>query len=75
MNAKLAKKLRKMAYALHFELMTKDPRNPPPVRKLMVHPAHEARAKEQDHMMGITAVNHLQSVRGINRWLKANHDV
>ena len=73
MNAKLCKRLRKMAHAMHFELLTKDPRNPPPNRKLMVMPAHEARAKEQGSMRGVTAVNHPQSVRGIYRWLKRNY--
>ena len=73
MNAKLCKRLRKMAYAMHFEILTKDPKNPPPNRKLMVLPAHEKKAREQGHMIGITAVNHPQSVRGIYRWLKRNH--
>ena len=73
MNAKTCKRLRKMAHAMHFELLTKDPKNPPPNRKLMVLPAHEAKAREQGHMSNITAVNHPQSVRGIYRWLKRNY--
>jgi len=73
LNAKLCKRLRKMAHAMHFEMLTKDPKNPPPGRRLMVFPPHEAKAKEQGSMVGVTAVNHPQSVRGIYRWLKRNH--
>ena len=73
MNAKTCKRLRKMAHAMHFEIQTKDPENAPPDRKLMVLPAHEAKAREQGHMSNITAVNHPQSLRGIYRWLKRNY--
>lgn len=73
MNAKLCKRLRKMAYAMHFELLAKDPENPPPTRRLMVLPAHERKARAQDGMRGVTAVNHPQSVRGIYHWLKRNY--
>lgn len=73
MNAKLCKRLRKMAHAMHFEILTKDPKNAPPNRKLMVLPAHESKAREQDGMRGVTAVNHPQSWRGIYRWLKRNY--
>jgi hypothetical protein len=62
-----------MAHAMHFEMLAKDPRNPPPGRRLMVFPPHEAKAREQGSMQGITAVNHPQSWRGIYRWLKRNH--
>jgi hypothetical protein len=62
-----------MARAMHFELQTKDPKNIPPPRRLMVLPAHDAKAKHQGHMANITAVNHPQSVRGIYRWLKRNY--
>ena len=71
MNAKLCKRLRKMAHAMHFEFTTKGVEAP--VRKLMVAPAHEARAKEQGSMRGVSAVNHPQSWRGIYRWLKRNY--
>jgi len=73
LNAKTCKRLRKMAHAMHFELLTKDPKNPPPTRKLMVMSAHEAKAHKQGNMRGVTAVNHPQSVRGIYRWLKRNY--
>jgi hypothetical protein len=44
-----------------------------PVRKLMVHPAHEASFRSGDRPAGhTTAVNHPQSFRGIYRWLKRN---
>lgn len=73
MNAKLCKRLRKMAHHMHFELLKQDPKNPPPNRRLMVLPAHERKAREQESMRNVTAVNHPQSVRGIYRWLKRNH--
>lgn len=71
MNAKTCKRLRKMAHAMHFELGTKGVKSP--MRQLMVLPAHEKKVKEQGHMMGVTAVNHAQSWRGIYRWLKRNY--
>lgn len=71
MNAKLCKRLRKMAHAMQFELTTKG--IPAVSRKLLVLPAHEKRAKVQGHMQGITAINGPQTWRGIYRWLKRNH--
>ena len=71
MNAKTCKRLRKMAHTMHNELLAR--KLDAPVRKLMVHPAHERKAKDQGHMTGVTAVNHKQSWRGIYRWLKRNY--
>lgn len=66
MNAKLCKRLRKMAHRMHKP-------DEAPVRKLMVLPAHEKRFNFQGHAQGITAVNHPHSFRGIYRWLKRNY--
>ena len=70
MNGKQAKRLRKMATALFAALPEQG--KTPSERRLMVHPADERRAKEQDSMEGCRAVNHQLSHRGIIRWLKAN---
>lgn len=68
MNLKKAKLLRKMAnrMALDAELHrgTKIVQ-----RHLVVHPAHEKKAKEEG-FRHVTAVNSPTSVRGIYRWLK-----
>lgn len=69
MNAKLCKRLRKMARQMSFNPQTDESL---PDRRLMVHPAHEQRFKEQGHSKGITAVNDARSTRGIYRWLKKN---
>lgn len=66
MNLKIAKRLREMAHQMHKP-------DQAPVRRLMVHPAHERRAKAQGSMRGITAVNDPRSWRGIYRWLKRNY--
>jgi hypothetical protein len=71
MNAKTCKHLRKMANSMALEMHLKT-KQPIIARELMVLPSHEDRARKQGHMMGITAVNHPQSVRGIYRWLKRN---
>ena len=72
MNAKLCKRLRKMANAMALErhLQTKEPIVQ---RRLMVLPAHEKRFKFQGHTQGITAVNGPQTWRGVYRWLKKNY--
>jgi hypothetical protein len=68
LNLKLAKRLRKMAHQMSLQ---PDGRVLP-VRQLMVHPAHEARAKEEG-LGHVTAVNNRQTWRGIYRWLKRNY--
>ena len=63
MNAKTCKRLRKMAHQMN--------RPEDPVRRLMVHPPHERRAKEEG-FLHVTAVNDPRSFRGVYRWLKKN---
>ena len=73
MNAKLCRKLRRMARQLAFDEMARTQVETPP-RKLMVHPAHEKSFREGTRKVAhTTAVNHPQSVRGIYRWLKRNY--
>lgn len=68
MNLKKAKVLRKMANRMALERSLRE--NSPIVqRKLVVHPAHETKAKEEG-FRHVTAVNAPTSVRGIYRWLK-----
>jgi hypothetical protein len=73
MSAKKHKLLRKMAHRMVFEKHLQDHESIVD-RKLMVHPPHEKRAREQGHMRGVTAVNYPKSTRGIYRWLKRNYD-
>ncbi len=70
MNSKLCKRLRKMAYQMSFDPKTKESM---PMRRLVVHPAQEARAKAGAGMGSVTAINDMRSWRGVYRWLKRNH--
>ena len=69
MNAKLCKRLRKMAHRMALQ----SDGTVLPTRHLMVLPAHEKRFKFQGSTQGITAVNGVRTWRGVYRWLKRNH--
>jgi len=69
MNAKLCKRLRRMARSMSYNPQTGISL---PARRLMVLPAHEKRAKEEG-FRHVTAVNGPQTTRGIYRWLKRHH--
>ena len=77
MNAKMCKRLRKLARQMSF-----DPQagTQLPPRRLMVNPAHEKRFQFQKEngmnaIQGISAINDVRTTRGTYRWLKGHvHD-
>lgn len=68
MNAKKAKKLRKMARSMVDETAQRE-KKPIVPRALLVDPRHEIRTKTHG-IHRVTAINDPYSDRGVTRWLK-----